>query len=195
MHVVRRHPRIAAGFAAVVLAVAVLAVAAARSRTTGCSVAPPAPDLPPALRVLGGLDRPFDPGDVRGLAQAAMTAAATLHPDLAAGTLGDPVDVAAAGPARYDALVYPLRTGAAAQAAPRTIVGLVAFRRGCDGALWYDDVRDVAASPPPAFPAVDRSIAADRLQVASPRLVYTASPFAPAWQDPATGRLVPAGAE
>lgn len=193
MHHVRSHPRLAALAAALLACLLAVAVLAARSRTAGCSSAPPVPDLTPQLRALGGFDQPFDAGMVRSLQAAAQAAASALHPDLAAATsIGAPVDVAALEPGDHDAIVFPLGTEPAPDGTPRSVEGLAVYLRACAGRAYFSTVKDLAAAPPAAFPSVSREQAAARLGIPDPRLVYSTSPVRPLWRDPRTGASVPA---
>jgi hypothetical protein len=187
VHHVRSHPRIAAAGAVLLVALAVVAVFAARSRTPGCSGEPPAPDLPAQLRSLGGFDQPYDVTAPRALEDAALQAASALHPDLAAATsLGAPVDITALEPGRHDAIVFPLGAGTG------DVEGLAVFLRACGDQAYFSTVADLAASPPPAFPAVSRERASRMLGTADPQLVYTDTPLRPRWRDPRTGASVAA---
>lgn len=187
MHHVRSHPRIAALGAALVAALLIVAVLAARSRTEGCTGGPPLPDLPAQLRSLGGFDQPYDTTAPGALEEAALQAASALHPDLAAATrLGAPVDVAAADPGRHDAIVFPLGAGGGG------VEGLAVFLRACGDQAYYSTVADLAAAPPASFPALSRDRAARMLGTTDPQLVYTDTPLQPRWRDPRTGASVPA---
>jgi hypothetical protein len=193
MHHLRAHPRLAALAAALLACLVAVAVLAARSRTAGCGSPPPAPDLAPQLRALGGFDRPYDAASVRTLEDAALAAASALHPDLAAATsIGDPVEIAALQPGGHDAIVFPLGTDPAADGTPRSVEGLAVFLRACGDRAYFATVEDLAAAPPAAFPSVSRDQAAARLGTPDPRLVYAGSPLRPRWRDPSTGASVPA---
>jgi hypothetical protein len=193
VHHIRSHPRLAALAAALLGCLVIVSVLAARSRTAGCSAAPPLPDLPAQLRSLGDFDQPYDAGMRRTLEDAALKAASALHPDLAAATsLGEPVEIAALDPARHDAIVFPLGTNPGPSGVPRSIVGLAVFLRACGDQAYYSTVDDLAAAPPPAFPAVSRDRAARMLGTSDPQLVYASTPLQPRWQDRRTGASVPA---
>jgi hypothetical protein len=193
VHHIRAHRRLAALGAALLACLAVVAVLAARSRTAGCSAAPPRPDLSAQLRSLGDFDQPYDGSMVRTLEDAALKAASALHPDLAAATsIGDPVDVAALDPGDHDAIVFPLGTNPGPNGAPRSVEGLAVFLRACGGQAYFSTVDDLAAAPPAAFPAVPRARAARLLGTPQPELVYSASPLEPRWRDRVTGASVPA---
>jgi len=187
VHHVRSHPRLAALVAALLVALVVVAVLAFRSRTAGCSGAPPLPDLPAQLRSLGDFDQPYDTTMPGTLEEAAVKAASALHPDLAAAiSLGAPVEIAAVDPGRHAAIVFPLGAGGGA------VEGLAVFLRACGDEAYYSTVADLAAAPPASFPAVPRDRAARVLGTSSPELVYTDTPLQPRWRDPRTGASVPA---
>lgn len=183
---------------AVVAGAVVLSVALARSRSGGCDVASPSPNLPTELRSMGGFDQPFDPtADPRSIADASVTAASALHDDLAGATADSFVRESADGGATYDALVVPLSVPAAATG-ERRVVGVVAWLLDCSGRAWFDEVRDVLRTDPSLLPAhyplVDAQTAEQRLgATAPPRLVWRTSPFTPLWLDPASGRTLAAG--
>jgi len=193
-----RRPWFAVLLVAVVAGAVVLSVALARSRSGGCDVATPSPDLPAQLRSIGGFDQPFDPTqDPRSIADASVTAASALHDDLAGATADNAVREAADGPARYEALVVPLSVPAAATG-ERRVVGVVSWLIDCGGRAWFGEVRDVLRTDPsllPAhYPVVTAAEAEQRLGVATgPRLVWRTSPFTALWLDPASGRTIPAG--
>jgi hypothetical protein len=193
-----RRPWFAVLLVAVVAGAVVLSLALARSRSGGCDVASPSPNLPAQLRSIGGFDQPFDPTqDPRSIADASVTAASALHDDLAGATADNAVREAADGPARYDALVVPLSVPAAATG-QRRVVGVVSWLLDCSGRAWFGEVRDVLRTDPsllPAhYPVVTAADAEQRLGVATaPRLVWRTSPFAALWLDPASGRTLPAG--
>jgi len=182
---------------AVVALVAVLGVALARSRTSGCDVAAPAVNLPAELRTLGGFDQAYDPAaDPQSILDASVGAASALHSDLAGAHASALVRESADGGATYDALVVPLAVPGAGTGESR-VVGVVAWLLDCSGRAWYDDVRDVLRTDPSllptGFPTVDRATATARLGASALRLVYRTSPFQPLWLDPASGRTLPAG--
>jgi hypothetical protein len=184
---VRSHPRITALGAVLIVCLATVAVFAARSRTAGCSGEPPVPDLPAQLRSLGGFDQPYDATAPRALEDAALEAASALHPDLAAATsLGARVDVTALDPGHHDAIVFPLGAGNGA------VEGLAVFLRACGDQAYFSTVADLAAAPPPSFPAVSRDRAARMLGTPDPQLVYADDPLRPRWRDPRTGASVAA---
>src|SRR4029077_15807871 len=74
VHHIRAHPRLATLAAALAVCLVIVSVLAARSRTEGCSAAPPLPDLPAQLRSLGGFDQPYDATMRRTLEDAALQA-------------------------------------------------------------------------------------------------------------------------
>ena len=179
---IRRHPAVLALAVAAVVGFAVLVVAAVGSRTPGgCTGGTPLPNLPAQLRSIGGFDQPVPASDARALQDLALQAASALHGDLAVTTAGDPVAEAAAAPAVDDAIVVPLLTNPGPDGRYRTVEGLVGFLRGCGGQAYYHDVADLASAPPPSFPQVPQDAAARRLG-GDVALVYTSSPFAPAWR-------------
>jgi hypothetical protein len=187
VHHARSHPRLTALGLALLLGLVTVAVLAVRSRTAGCSGAPPLPDLPAQLRSLGDFDQPYDVTMPRNLEDAALQAASALHPDLAAATsLGTPVEISATVPGRHDAIVFPLGAGGGG------VEGLAVFLRACGDEAYYSTVADLAAAPPRSFPAVSRDRAARMLGTADPQLVYTESPIQPLWRNPTTGASVPA---
>ena len=184
--------------AAIVAGAAVLGVALVRSRSAGCTLAPPAPVLPAQLRIIGEFDRPYDTGDPRALMEAAARAATGLHADLAGVAPADPVAVHATSASMHDAVVVPLRVTGAAPSGPGAagsrVEGLVAFLLDCSGRAYYSATEDLlreSAPLPTSFPAVDHD-AAVRALGGDAVLVYTDSPFAPFWRDAATGRTTPA---
>lgn len=193
----RARPRLLALGLAAAIVVGLFTAAAVRSLrgASSCDLPPPTPQLPAQLRSLGDFDQPYDAAEPRTLEDAAIKAASALHSDLGGQSLvvGAPVEVGAAGPARYDAIVVPLGTNVASGGgAPRSIEALVAFLRDCSGHAWYSDVADLAAAPPAGFPAVSAADAARQLGVADAgalSLVYTDSPFAPRWRAPSGGTV------
>jgi hypothetical protein len=192
-----RRPFVMAILVAVGVVAVVLGVALARSRTAGCDVAAPQPNLPAQLRTLGGFDQPVDPNDQRAIADASVSAATALHSDLAGATADPIVREAANGGARYDALVVPLSV-AGGQTGQRRVIGLVAWLLDCGGRAWYSDTGDVLRTDPsvlPAhFPLVSAADAQSQLgSSTASRLVYRTSPFSPLWLDPQSGRTVQAG--
>jgi len=187
VHHARSHPRLTALGLVLLLGLVTVAVLAVRSRTAGCSGAPPLPDLPAQLRSLGDFDQPYDVTMPQNLEEAALKAASALHPDLAAATsLGAPVKISATVPGRHDAIVFPLGAGGGG------VEGLAVFLRACGDEAYYSTVADLAAAPPPSFPAVSRDRAARMLGIPTPELVYRDSPIRPLWRDPRTGTSVPA---
>lgn len=194
MYDIRSHPRLLGLAAAVLGCLVVVAVLAARSRTEGgCGAAPQLPDLPAQLRALGDFDQPYDATMRRALGDAALKAASALHPDLAAATsLGDPVDIAALGPAQHGAIVFPLGTNPGPNGAPRSIAGLAVFLRACGDQAYFSTIDDLSAAPPAAFPALSRDGAARLLGTPQPELVYQTTPLQPRWRNPGTGASVPA---
>jgi RES domain-containing protein len=197
MPAVLRRPPVVALLVLLLAGAVVLAVALARSRTAGCDVAAPQPNLPSQLRTLGGFDQAFDTSDQRSLTEASVSAATALHSDLAGATADGLVRESPNGGARYDAVVVPLSVSSGS-AGGRRVVGVVSWLLDCSGRAYYDDVRDVLRTDPsllPArYPTLDAAEAAARLgTAASPRLVYRDSPFAALWLDPQSGRTLPAG--
>jgi hypothetical protein len=183
------------GSALVVVLVAVV-VAAVRSRPgPGCVVPPPVPNLPAALRALGGYDQPM-PTEPATLKATATQIATTLYPDLRGAVAGDPVLERAVVRSRPDALVVPLHVPGEG-AAPGRIEGLVAFLLDCQGRAYYSDTRDLlrtTSSLPEAYPSVPRQVAEAQLGSSGLELVYDDDPFSPRWRDRATGRDLPARA-
>jgi hypothetical protein len=193
VHQIRLHPRLAALGAVLLAGLVLVAVLAARSRTAGCAAAPPLPHLSAQLRSLGDFDQPYDATVPRTLSEAALKAASALHPDLAAATsIGDPVQIAALDPGEHDAIVFPLGTDPGPDGAPRAVEGLAVFLRACGDQAYFSTVADLAAAPPPAFPAVSRDQAAGLLHTSDLALVYSASPIRPRWEDRRSGASVPA---
>jgi hypothetical protein len=193
----RRHPPVVLAGVAVFILAAVFVVALARSRSAGCALAPPVPDLPSQLRVLGDFDQPYDVSQPRVLQDAASRVATALHRDLGATEVGDPVPVRALAPDHHDALVVPLSLAPVAGGGPGPVVGLVAFLRDCSGRAYYSAVEDLGRSSAPgqlatAFPALPRGDATRRLAAADIELVYGASPFTPSWRDVRSGQTIPA---
>ncbi|HET9050286.1 MAG TPA: hypothetical protein VFO60_01205, partial [Candidatus Dormibacteraeota bacterium] len=179
---IRRHPAVGVLSAAAVVGLAVLVVAALGSRTPGgCASAAPVPDLPAQLRSIGGFDQPVPANDLRAVRELAMRAASALHADLAVTAVGDPVAVAAADPAVSPGIVVPLLTNPGPDGRYRTVEGLVAFLEGCGGQVYYHAVADLASAPPATFPQLSQDDAARRLG-GDVTLVYTSTPFAPAWR-------------
>jgi len=193
-----RRPAVVAALVALVAVVAVLAVALARSRTAGCDVAAPQPNLPSQLRTLGGFDQAFDVrADPRSLADASVSAATALHSDLAGASADGLVRETASGGAQYDALVVPLSVPAGTTG-QRRVVGLAAWLVDCGGRAYYDDVRDVLRTDPSLlpsrFPTTTEAEAQAQLGSATaPSLVWRDSPFTPLWLDSQSGRTVGAG--
>ena len=195
MHLLRSHPRLTALAAALLACLVVVAVAAVRSRQEGgCASPAPLPQLPAQLRSLGNFDQPYDATQPRSLQDAALEAAAALHPNLAAATsLGAPLEIAAVDPSRPAAIVFPLGTNPGANGLPRSIAALAVFLRSCGDQAYFSTVDDLSPSPPAAFPGVSQDRAERLLGVTTPPdLVYTASPLQPRWQDRRTGASVPA---
>jgi hypothetical protein len=191
-----RRPFVIAILGLVVVVAVILTIALARSRTAGCTVPPPEPNLPAPLRTLGELTQPLDPADQRALADASVRAATALHGDLAGARADTVVREAATGSAQHDALVVPLSLEA--QAGQRRVVGLVAYLLDCSGRAYYHDVDDLLRTNPgilpTRFPTVSAEEAAALLgSKGPPRLVYRDTPFKPLWQDAATGRSLSAG--
>jgi hypothetical protein len=177
----------------VVVVVVVASVALVRSRSQGCSLAAPVPDLPAQLRALANFDRPYDLGDERTLGEVAAQAAAALHPDLIGSSAERAVPVSAASPDLHDAVVVPLMV--TPSTGPRHLAGAVAFLLDCSRSAYFSGVEDVSATTPwiTDFPAVTRDFAATSLRAANPVLSYSQSPFRPIWRDPQSGREIPAG--
>jgi hypothetical protein len=192
---VLRRPRVLVLTGVLAAVIVALSVALAHSRTPGCAVAPPDLNLPPQLSSLGEFSQPFETSDQRTLADAATRAATALHSDLAGAAPTGVVREAATGGAVHDALVVPLAESSSGQ---RRVVGLVAFLLDCGGRAYYDDVDDllrtVSSILPSMYPSPPADQAATQLGIAAtPRLVYRDTPFHPLWEDPASGRTVPAG--
>jgi len=173
--------------------VVVAAISLARSRSQGCTLPPPVPELPDRLRALGDFDRPFNVGVERDIEDVAGRAATALHPNLIGTSAERPVRVFAASADRHDALVVPLNVGSAPNR-PSHAAGLVAFLLDCSGRAYYSAVQDVSAGSGslPDFPGVTEDMARARLGGADVRLVYTDSPFRPVWRDTRSGHEVPA---
>jgi len=55
------------------------------------------------------------------------------------------------------------------------------------------DISQAGPDAPVTFPAVGESEAAQRLDTATPHLVYISSPFTPEWRNDQSGATVPAG--
>lgn len=179
---IRRHPWSIVVVLAAVTAAAAVGVAAARSRPAGgCSAASAFPSLPAQLRSIGGFDQPLEASDTRTLQDAALRAASALHGDLSESAVGDPVAVTAYRADLQDAIVIPLLTNPGPDGRYRTVEGLVSFLRTCGGKAYYHDVADLAAAPPATFPQVTRSDAA-RILGGDAELVWSTSPFTPAWR-------------
>ena len=197
MSALLRRPFVVAILLVIGVAAVVLGVALARSRTAGCDLGAPQPNLPAELRTLGGFDQPFDPTDQRSIADASVSAASALHSDLAGATPDSIVREAADGGAHYDALVVPLSV-AGGQTGQRRVVGVVAWLLDCGGRAWYSDTRDVLRTDPGVLPAHFPLVTAADAQAqlgsgTAPRLVYRTSPFSPLWLDAQSGRRVNAG--
>jgi hypothetical protein len=180
---------------ALVVGLVAVGVAAVHSRTPGCSVAPPDLRLPEQLRTLGAFAQPIETGDLRGVTDAAATAATALHSDLTGAQPDRPVLLAADSPAVHDALVVPLAESTGT--ATRRVVGLVVFLEDCDGRAYFDDAADLLHLDPGILPAQFPSVSATQAQAAlgasAVRLVWRRSPLQPLWLDAATGRSVAAG--
>lgn len=197
MSALLRRPWFVTLLVVVVAGAVILSVALARSRPSGCDVPSPTVSLPSELRTLGGFDQPFDPSDVRSLADASVTAATALHDDLAGAGPDALVHESADRGAGYDALVVPLSVPAGTTG-ERRVVGVVAWLLDCSGRAWYDDTRDILRTDPSLlpqhYPLLDSQQAQQRLgAAAAPKLVWRTSPFSPLWLDPQSGRTVPAG--
>lgn len=161
---------------------------------SSCSVSPPVPSLPPRLRSLGGFDQPQDPSDTLGLETFAAQAASAVAPGLIGTTAQSPVRVRALDPAKPDALIVPLQSGALGLQHP-VVAGLVALLVDCAGRAYYSGVDDLTlrgASAPQSFPSVSMADAAAALAVPRPQLVYAQSPFAPRWRNPGSGLTIAA---
>jgi hypothetical protein len=159
-----------------------------------CTVAAPIPSLNAQLRALGGFDQPYDPGDRQIIETVSAQAASATAPGLIGALPSDPVQVASTSNQRANAIVVPLLTTTPGETAPH-VAGLVSFLRDCSGRAYYSAVADLTARGLPAartFPAVSAAVAGQRLGVDTPQLVYTTSPFAPAWRNPANGTTIPA---
>jgi hypothetical protein len=160
---------------------------------SGCSIAAPAPSLPPSLRSLGGFDQSFDATNPDALAEVAQNAAGVVSSDLNGTTALDPVNVGAAAAGQPAAVVVPL---AAQEPTGSRLVGLVSFFVGCGERAYFGSVVDIAQPGPNApvsFPAVGESAAATQLATSSPELVYTGSPFTPEWRNTQSGATLAAG--
>ncbi|MFN2568345.1 MAG: hypothetical protein ABR564_01930 [Candidatus Dormibacteria bacterium] len=169
------------------------AVGLARSRSQGCTLPPPVPDLPDRLRATGDFDRPYNVGVERDLEDVATRAAAALHPNLIGTAAERPIPVAAQSGDRHDALVVPL-TLTSTSGAPARVGGLVAFLLDCSGRAYFSAVSDVSTVAPEirTFPPLSAEDAMSRLGAAQVRLTYRESPLRPIWRDPARGGEVAA---
>lgn len=178
----RGHRRLVALAVALLVGLAVLGVAAERSRTRGgCAAPPPVAQVPQQLRTIGGFDQPLPTGDPRGLQDTAIHAASALHSDLSTDTLGDVVTIPAADASGHTAVVVPLLTNPGPDGRNRNVAGLVAFELDCSGQAFLGPVVDLAAAPPTGFPAVSRDSAASVLG-GDVELVWRGSPLAPEWR-------------
>ncbi len=158
-----------------------------------CNVGAPAVSLTPQLRALGGFDQAYDPDNRLVIVTVAVQAASAVSPSLIGASPGDPVRVASVSPQKADAIVVPLMSSG--QGGTLHLAGLVAFLRDCAGRAYYSEVRDLSAqgaAAPSTFPAVSEVAASEKLGVATPKLVYTSSPFAPSWRNPFSGNTIPA---
>lgn len=177
-----------------VVLVAVTGIALARSRSEGCRLPPPLPDLPTRLRAIGDFDRPFNVGVGRDLEDLSSRAAAALYPNLIGTVAERPVRVMASSADHHDALVVPL-TLSPLPNGPSHLGGLVSFLLDCSGRAYYSAVQDLSTTVPtvPTFPRITAATAWAQLGGRDVRLVYRDSPFQPAWRDPKTGAELPAG--
>ncbi len=161
----------------------------------GCAIAAPVPNLPAALRSLGGFDQSFDANSPDELAQVASNAAGAVSPNLNGTTPLAPVRETAASSGQPAAVVVPL-TAQQITGGPPRVAGLVSFFVGCGGRAYFgsvDDISSLGAQAPTAFPEVTAASAAARLGTTAPQLVYTQSPFSPEWRDTQSGATIPAG--
>ena len=141
-----------------------------RSASAGCGFAAPVnPNLPAALRSLGGFDQAMDAGDTTSLQAASVTAATALHPDLIGVSAAPAVreQTTGSGPS---AIVVPLQRR---NATGTQVVALVAFLTDCTGRPFFDAVDDRSQAPVAAFPAPAPRQAA--------KLEFGSDPFSPFW--------------
>lgn len=180
--------RIALAIIAAVAVVAVgtvLVVAGVRSGSTGCSLAAPAPDLPPELRALGDFGQAYPAGDAAAVSEAATRIAGTVDRELLGATAATPVLEHAPDAAHHDAYVVPLVAPQPGAAGTR-VVGLVVFLDDCAGRHYYDSYRDLLSghdpqSLPQAYPSVDAAAASARLG-GDVQLSYASDPARPVWR-------------
>jgi hypothetical protein len=180
------------GVAAILAATGIVVLVG--SRTPDCTVAAPRPSLPAQLRALGDFQQSYDVGNAPAIEDAAVRAAAALHPDLIGSAPQPPVLEAATQAGSPDAVVVPLRASSSSPgSAP--LAGLVVFLRDCQGAAYFATVEDDATAQPPLqqFPPVGQGQAAAQLDGVVPRLVYTSDPLQPRWAtNSAPPRMLPA---
>ena len=163
--------------------------------SSGCAIAAPEPNLPAALRALGGFDQSFDASSATQLAEVASEAAGAVSPNLNGTTPLPPVEEAALRADQPGAIVVPL-TAQPATGGPPRVAGLVSFLVGCGGRAHFgsvDDISSLGPQGPTAFPGVTQADAASALGTATPDLVYSQSPFSPEWRDPQSGTTIAAG--
>jgi hypothetical protein len=161
----------------------------------GCSAQAPLPNLPAQLRAIGGFDQSFDARDQQQLAVVGASAAAAVDPDLDGTTPLAPVAVHALHPGQPEALVIPLEAQQG-NGDGTHVAGLVSFFVSCGGRAYFGAVADrssVGAGAGSTFPSVTAASAAAELGTSTPQLVYTTSPFTPAWRNAQSGATIPAG--
>jgi len=165
----------------------------AGDNSRSCDRDAPIPSLNAQLRALGGFDQPYDASDAQVLESLAAQAASATATGLIGAAPADPVAVSSVAADQPDAIVVPLQAAAPDAGAPR-VSGLVSFLRDCAGRAYYSAVDDLTAhgAVSSRFPAVSEAVAAGRLGVATPQLVYTSDPFRPSWRDPRSGLTTPA---
>jgi hypothetical protein len=159
-----------------------------------CTVGAPVASLNAQLRALGGFDQPYDAGDRQIIESIARQAASASAPGLIGALPADPVLVSSVSSSQANALVVPLLTTTPGEGAQH-VSGLVSFLRDCSGRAYFsavDDLTTKGSLTAHNFPSVNASVAAQRLGVDSPQLVYTASPFMPLWRNPSNGATIPA---
>lgn len=160
---------------------------------SGCSLPAPVPTLGAQLRAIGGFDQAFDPQNRQSIDDVATQAASATSPGLIGAAPEPPVSVAPSSLQRPPALVVPL-VSTETRGSPR-VVGLVSFLVDCSGRAYFSAVRDLSslgARAPRSFPGVPLLTAEAKLGTGTPQLIYTSSPFTPAWRDSEDGRTIPA---